>query len=278
MIDFSENLADLADYAFHSAQKRCLDCHGYHALWGYERLSGVNSNDVRTDADILEPLLCTHLPPKGRILIAGAADAGLLAYVAQALSSVAPRISVADRCATPLVVCERYAETHDLPVKTVLADLTKSRLELTCDLAFVHNTLLLQSSNLHAVFLRNIRHALTPDGTLVLVHRVRPINAKVSRLPPGLYADRILNALIARNVVLPESRADFLVRLEALANTKHAWFNAVAGLPDVEAAFAEAGLRVEQRIDHERRRTIPDRDGGEAISMPTYIFVARRRE
>jgi hypothetical protein len=274
-VNIEENLPALAEYGFRLAQENCVGCQGYHALWGYERLAQIKSNSFRTESDLLEPLLTTHLPFEGRILIVGAADAGLLAFVAQATRSRKPRITIVDRCATPLAICRHYAQAHDLPIETVLADLTEETVGVRHDLAFAHNILMLQPLAGHSIFLRNISGALLQDGTFVLVHRVRTSHTKARRLPPEHYASRILNALAAQRVALPESEANFRRRLEAYAEAQHSWSDAVVGLDHVEVAFAEARFRIEKRIDHDRRRTIPDRDGGDAVAMPTHIFVAR---
>ena len=59
-----------------------------------------------------------------RVLIAAAADTGLLATVARAGSGLDPDITVVDRCETPLELCRRYASERSLPVQTQIADLT----------------------------------------------------------------------------------------------------------------------------------------------------------
>jgi SAM-dependent methyltransferase len=276
--DLSENPAELAEHGFRVAQSLCSGCRNYHALWGYERLARVKSNGFETERDILEPLLRRHARQGSHVLIAGAADAGLFAMMAQATRTAMPDITIADRCGTPLSVCRRYAEMHRLAVRTVTTDLTAAPLAATHDLAFAHNVLMLMPLGLHASFLSNIRRSLAPDGIFILVNRVRVRSANTSRLPPTHYATRILEALASRGVALPESEADFRRRLEQYAEEQHSWSDAIVGLEHVETSLAEAGLRIAERIDHFRRTTIPDRDGGQAIPMPTHIFVARRAE
>jgi SAM-dependent methyltransferase len=276
-VDLSEDLAALAQYGFRVAQTSCTSCHEYHALWGFERLSRVKRNSFHTESDLLIPLLRNHLPVCGNLLIAGVADAGLLAFVTQTTRDLKPRITVADRCATPLAVCRRYADTHNLPIDTVLVDLTKTPSRSNYHLVFGHNILMLQPANLHAGFFGNIRDSLAPGGIFLLVHRVRPPNAKASHLPPKHYASSILDALANNGVTIPESEVAFRRRLEAYAEFQHDWSDAVIDRSHVEDALAAAGLEIVERIDHERRRTIPDRDGGQAAPMPTHIFVSRPR-
>src|SRR5215467_4124293 len=110
MADLREDLFQLAEHGFHTAARFCKSCYHYHALWGYERLAGIKSNGFETERDLLEPLLNSELPERGRVLIAGAADAGLLAFTAQTMHNRVGAITVADRCPTPLEVCRRYAQ------------------------------------------------------------------------------------------------------------------------------------------------------------------------
>lgn len=134
---------------------------------------------------------------------------------------------------------------------------------------------MLQPLDRHAAFLANIRLSLRPGGKFILVNRVR--SGKPSNpLPPQHYATRMLEALAARGIALPEPEPDFRKRLESYAQQQHVWSDAIVDLPHVEASLAKAGLRVIHRIDHDRRRTIPDRDGGPPRPMMTHIFVVAR--
>jgi hypothetical protein len=276
MPDLREDLVHLAERGFHGAAAHCKGCYHYHALWGYERLAGIKSNGFETERDLLVPLLNSELAEHGRVLIAGAADAGLLAFVAQATLGRAGAITVADRCPAPLAVCRHYAEAYGLDVATEVKDLTLATVASVHDLAFAHNVLMLQPLEQHPTFLGNIRRGLSPGGKLILVNRVRS-GKPSSQLPPEHYATRTIEALRARGVALPEPEADFRKRLETYAERQHAWSDAVVDLPRVESAFASAGFRILKRIDHDRRRTIPDRDGGPPKPMMTHIFVAARQ-
>jgi hypothetical protein len=158
-------------------------------------------------------------------------------------------------------------------VATEVKDLTLASVSSAHDLAFAHNVLMLQPLERHSVFLANIRRSLAPAGKLILVNRVRS-GKPSSRLPPEHYATRMIEALRARGIALPEPEADFRRRLETYAERQHAWSDAVVDLPHLESAFASAGFRILDRIDHDRRRTIPDRDGGPPKPMMTHIFVA----
>ena len=271
---FEEDLRALAEYAFRYAIEHCRGCKGYHALWVYERLAGVKSNSFETERDLLQPLLLSHTPQRGEILIAGAADSGLLAFTARATFQRRPRITVADRCPTPLAVCRRYAESPGLDVATAHSDLTASSLPARFHLAFAHNVLMMIPLASHAAFLSNIRRSLVPGGTLILVNRVREKLRQVEAGPKPHYASEIMAGLNARGIPFPEPRDEFCGRLSDYSEAQKPWSNAVITLDDVESALAEAGFHIRERIEHDRRRSIPARDGGAPIPMMTYIFIA----
>jgi len=271
--NLAENLGLLAEHAFGISGKACSGCNGYHALWGYERLAGIKNPSFEADRDIVEPLIRAHAGK--RILIAGAADAGLLAMTACAMRAQPVPVTVADRCETPLSVCRTYAKAHGLAVTTAKVDLTQAPLDVRHDLAFAHNILMLIPLKRHLAFLRNIRASLALGGTFVLVNRVRLPKTTAERLPPSHYAQRILEALKRRDVVLPESEAAFRGRLEAYAEAQHVWSDAVVTQDHVEALLKRAGFTVAEQVEHFRRTSIPDRDGGAPTTLPTHIYVAR---
>lgn len=270
---YREDLADLAEYEFRIAQLLCVGCTEYHALWGYGRLAGVTNVGFETERDILERLLAHHTPYHGRFLIAGAADAGLLALGARATRERAPSLTVADRCPTPLAVCRRFARSCNFDVNTVEADLAKEPLAAKCDVVLAHNVLMLQSRGARIDFLRNLRQSMPEAGLLILVNREQSGVAAAS-IASADYASRILDALSARGIVLPEEMTAFRKRLETYAGVRRSWWNAAFRREDVESALAAAGFRIRERIDHERQKTVVIADDGNTTTVTTSIFIA----
>jgi 2-polyprenyl-3-methyl-5-hydroxy-6-metoxy-1,4-benzoquinol methylase len=266
--ELREDLVDLASYAFRLAQENCTQCREYHSIWGYERLAEVKGNTFESERDILGPLIRDRLAQEGRVLIAGAADAGLLAFVMQEARSRAPRITVADVCATPLAVCRRHAQSHGLQIATVQQDLTKDPLATRHDLVFAHNILLHLPPHLWSAFLRNIRLCLDRNGALILVHSMRPQDPAPALPVSTGYAARALAALAARKIELPENEALFRRRLESRVRVYSA-----AGLAHLEACLTEAGFAVARRIDHDRRKVNSGLEGGEVKPVLTHIFI-----
>jgi hypothetical protein len=92
--------------------------------------------------------------------------------------------------------------------------------------------------------------------------------------PPREFADRILETLAARKVPLPEDEAQFRRRLEIYAEARHPREGNAMDFAAVEALLVSAGFRIRERIDHDRRRTIPVWGGDQPAAMATRIFVA----
>ncbi len=272
--NLAEDLSALAEYEFRVAQESCIDCNEYHALFTYTRLVGVNKS-LAPDAEIAASLLAKVSPPNARILIAGAADAGMLALAARATAKQNPTITVADRCATPLAVCRRYGEMKNIHVPTFKVDLNEKSLAGPFDVGFTHNVLLFVPEDRRVDFLANLGRSLGPGGTLVLINRPRQHKrADDGSLKFGNFATEVEKGLAAHGIPLPEEGARFRRRLEAAAAAERARAHVTLTLEQIEESLAAAGFRIVERVDHFRRRTSLARDGGNSETIPTYFFTA----
>jgi SAM-dependent methyltransferase len=270
--NFQEDLLALSEYEFCIAETHCRGCADYHALFGYGRLAGLHDG-INLDEDILAPLLA-RIAPNSKLLIACAADAGLLALTARATAKQKAAITVADRCATPLAVCDRFAQTQNLPIQTIQNDFSQTVLSGTYDLVLAHNVLLFVPETLQVKFLRNIAQSLGSSGTLVLVSRgaaARPGGARSSSFRTH---NKMFVKLVERAIPLPESEQRLRDRLKRLDDGRR---QAVAGLQltreSLEGKLDAAGLAIIERFGHDRRR----HDGGDEV-VPTFFFVASRRQ
>ena len=251
-----ETLGDpdnLAQHQFELAQRLCGTCRDYHANWPYRRLAGVIV-DLEGDAAFLTPVLGRVTPRNGHILISGASDAGTLALVAQSTAGLAPAITVADRCPTPLAVCQRYAETRPISLTTCRADLRHEPIRGLHDVILMHGFLRFVPAAGRPDFFRNLKASLTPAGRLVVVEILPRRTEEQSNAEN--YAQHVIAALKARGVALPEKEEFFRGRLEEdvqRADKRHA---EPANPGDLSQLFEDAGLRVESRTQYERLRPI----------------------
>ena len=269
--DYREDLADLAEYEFRAAQTLCADCAEYHGLWGYGRLAGIN-NGVAMDADIMAPALRRLAFRGARILIAGAADAGLLSLVAEATGDAKPDITIADRCETPLAVCRHYAQAHGLAIATLRTELADGPLEGRYDLILAHNLLLFIPAPVRSALLRNLAQALSDKGRLMLV--VGMASPQQGGTARAQYRDHagLLEALRLRGIPLPEEESEFRRRIASLAEAWRARRAIILDRSAIETSLSAAGLMLVETIEHSRRRTLAGED--EAAPVPTCAFIA----
>lgn len=266
----SEDPVALAEYAFRVAQQHCCDCHEYHAVWGYINLSGVRHGYNR-DREMLQSLFGKLSRPDACILIAGAADDRLLAITAQATRQQRACITVVDRCRTPLLLCRRYADSHDVIAPTSERDLAQTQVTGRYELILVHFTLRFIPQARRAFFLRNLGLSLTAGGRLILVQRNLPAT-RGELATPAAFSAKILRGLSVRGVPLPEDEFRFRRRLETYAEAKHP--RRAMDFPSVEACFATAGFCIRERIDPDRQPTISTWNGEQPTTIFTRIFVA----
>jgi SAM-dependent methyltransferase len=247
MTSFSAQiLADAeADFAF--ALEHCASCADYHATRPYLMLSGARRGAQR-DGEMLAGLLRQYFPVGGSLLIAGSADASLLEYCLDLLGDGLGRVTVADRCPSPLHVAERSAARRGVVIATQVADLTAAAPFGRYDVILAHLILRFLSPEGRLAYLRLMRAMLRPGGRLIVVNgRNRPPGSVNDR------ARRVLDGLTRLGIALPEPEPAFFERLAVVLDPGQA-----DGAPETrmtghrfdyqqfldEGSYAAAGLRV----------------------------------
>jgi hypothetical protein len=259
------NPLELAPYQFRIAQELCTECRDYHALWPYRRLSRMVAG-IELTADIVQDLLQRLTPPQARILIAGSADAGMLALTARATNDMAPTIDVADRCPTPLATCQRYAEMQGFSFTPLRLDIRSSAPPHLYDVIYGDCVLQFVPRPNRVDVLSKLRRALTESGILILVERVRTGAEESSRQRD--HALETLAALAARGIALPEAETSFRRKLDQMANERRARLS-----PESERlmpVLIDAGFHMRALKDDEQQRTgtLPN---GESVTMEIAV-------
>ncbi len=210
---FNEDLRQLAAEAYGIARGRCGSCMNFHVLWPYLRLAKASGGDV--DEPLFRGALIRLLSGRNqKILIAGAADTGLLAVVARAADS-SPEIIVVDRCDTPLELCRRFAGHWSLPVKTLHVDLAQLNVTTTADVVVAHSLLQFIPADRRLDVLSRLRQSLLPGGRLVIVFRTSArIEGSLLQEYRESYSRHLIETLEKMNIVLPEGRDDFRRRVD----------------------------------------------------------------
>jgi hypothetical protein len=190
----------------------------------------------------------------GRILIAGAADAGMLALTANATKNLHPQIDVADRCPTPLAVCRRYAEAQGFPVGALHVDLADRWPPHRYDAVFADCVLQFVPREAHVGFLRRLRETMNRRSVLILVERLR--TPKPGSPPRRDRAAELVAALAENGIPLPEDEATFVQRLNGMLSARQTRFADFSAADELPSRVVQAGFRLKTLGDDERQRTV----------------------
>jgi SAM-dependent methyltransferase len=209
-----EDLPGLAKLSFRLSTGCQPACRDYHATWTYRRIIG-SVGGLEADRAALLPLIRAigSAPDTRRWLLAGSADAGLIATVAAGLAQPeTAELTLIDRCPTPLAVCTAYAQAAGLRLETHAADLLDFQPPKPFDVIIAHSVLGFFAPERQRDLLAHLKRGLRADGHFVLCTRWGSLAPD-----PEAREQRVLKALAAALAKgafrLPEPRADFERRL-----------------------------------------------------------------
>jgi hypothetical protein len=275
---FAEDIPRLAAEAFGLAGELCGACRDFHALWPYIRLSRA-SGAAEGSRAVIEPLLTTHFRQgRRRVLIGGAADTGLLAFVARVGADHGISIKVVDRCDTPLELCRRFARRWSLAIETEQRDLAEFDGNGRFDLIFVHSLLQFIAAARRPMLAERMHSALGPDGRLIMLFRAsrRIAGELVSEYREG-YVDWILEELERRMVPLPEPRQAFALRLGAYAQAHEAREGETGDPGEVVALLEAAGFDIVSLTPVDPQLSTSFERFGSKLSKQRYVVEAKPR-
>jgi hypothetical protein len=113
------------------------------------------------------------------IVIAGAADTGILATCAHATAMMGDaihsrcRFTVLDRCRSPLALCDEFAERHALTMRSVQEDLLSGSEQFAADLIMSHSFLRFIDRAKQIALLRRFGTWLKPRGRIMISQSLR---------------------------------------------------------------------------------------------------------
>lgn len=273
---FTEDLRQLAAEACDIARHLCGSCENFHLLWPYLRLAKASGGDV--DEQLFRTALNRMLSGSDqKVLIAGAADTGLLAVVARAASSD-PGIVVLDRCATPLELCRRFSNRWLLPVKTLQMDLVALDVRATFDVVVAHSLLQFILPDRRVDVLSRLRRSLRPGGRLLIVFRTSArIEGSLLREYRETYSKNLIERMEEMNIPLPEQREDFRRRVDEYSEERRTREGAHQNRADVEQLIETAGFSIEELTSIEANLSAPFRQFNAKIDKQRFLMVAKPR-
>lgn len=176
-----EDLFVNAERVLRFAPTLCRGCQDYHIRTVLHRTARFPKG-IKVDRpeiiSTLQPLLQARSGQVLNLLIAGAADTGILSTCAHAAAKLGGdtlgniHFVVADRCATPLALCAAYAEEHDLKLRTEVCDFLREDFADEFDIAVLHSVLRFLQPSDQVLLLTKLKQRMKPGGVILISHRL----------------------------------------------------------------------------------------------------------
>ncbi len=244
-----EPLLLLAGVARAAAPVLCEGCAPYHGLIEDLRLVDLIDAPRRFGdffRDALDPLAKRS---RARVLVAGAADGGLLSLVLSACERAGSEgaVTVIDRCPTALLLNRVMADHERARIATLKADVTVDPPAGPFDAIVTDSMLTLLSHDGRARALAGWRASLAPGGRLITTLRIEPeadgTAESVDEEARAAFAAMARSAAEVRAPLLELTPAELEARAHTFAGSVKV--SPVASVPELEALLREAGLEIE---------------------------------
>jgi hypothetical protein len=198
---------------------------------------------------ILLPLLSRLISDRTQLLVAGAADAGLLSMIGRALSEHVPDVTVLDHCRAPLQIVDDFARERQLPCTTLLADLVELEASSRWDVVLLHYTLLFIEPLQRGNVLRRLASALRPGGTLVCVIQTYPAEGSSpgTKSPSKLVKD-FRERIDRAELDLPLDGAELDARIGDYVAASLDRKGSVPTVDEIKEHLSEAGVLLEEEL------------------------------
>ena len=279
--DLSANLREVSAIA----TAHCPGCGDYHIAHCAKRLTGRSvwphggrESLLNTLRPIVDGLAARNSAPVD-IVVAACADTAVVSTAAHTVYRAGPafldrsRFFVADRCPTPLRLCENYGLRHGLAIGTEAMDLTGQCREVPADLILLHNFLSYVPEESHAKLLQNLSSWLKPGARIVIWNNlVTDANRDLFHLFLRMQIEDV-KAMIDR-IEIGESKESLIDRLERTFARARQSTHRVADTETVTALLATAGLDVLSTEEMFPLGLLPDPS---AVSFPCATIVAGKK-
>lgn len=156
---------------------RCSDA--WHFIWSLLKVSGFR-RAIYHQQPLIKRIIQKHIKSDARVLIAGAADTGLLHVLRTSQPGNSYDCSVVDSCGAPLYSNSLYAESHAIQVSTIQKNLIDLETDDQWDLIVAHTTLVMSGSDSRKKILRNFNKWLSLSGIVVFHMRYLVNNVDMS--------------------------------------------------------------------------------------------------
>lgn len=279
-----EDLAAAARVALDLAERHCgtgeAGCRWYHASWPVLRALGA-VNSPGSDDDFFLRAIAAEMDGGARsVLVSGAADAGMLARVGSCLAGRRDvRITVLDRCRTPLEHSLLHAKRFGFAIDVVQADILDFATSRRFDLICTHSFLTFFSAADRRRLVARWHELLKPGGCVITAQRVRPGEKEEITRFPAEDTERLASA--AEKLAETQGAAIGIdaasARALAEAYGLHHHTHLIASAQSLECLFVEAGFELEELAPPSMERRRMDLSGAPSNAESCRWRILARR-
>ena len=287
-MDVEEPLAESAPLARQLAPTWCRmdprtggNCAWFHGFWQYLRLLELIATPKHHTAFYGAALgAAARSPDVKRVLVAGAADYGMLAQVIAAFRHYGnePEVTVSDVCETPLRLNEWYAGRVGCPITTNRCDMLEYPAGRPFDVVCTHSFLGEFPPCQRLDLVRKWHEVLRPGGVVVTVKRIRP---DAGSEPIRFTADqaRAFEARVreaARSAALPGVTAQELADdAKTYAERSHTW--PLKSREEIAGLFEQSSFRVDRLDCSPVASAAAGASGPTALGGAPYVQIVATR-
>ena len=239
------------------AETSCVDCGDFH-LRSVLRRVDIATNEKTGDLEEFNAVTLLALQrlsqalPMMRVGIVGSTDTGLLANLLSLADGIGGSalvhkldIELMDRCATPLAICQAFADRCSVSIKTRQSDFLEISRRDQFDLILMHGVVPFFPADRRQDYLKHIAGWLSEEGILISSTHLGTKPYQNTDTVRTQMAIESLRELAKNRLILDASTLDGLVkRLEKGSETRSV---ETTVFPDIESAveaYTAASLEV----------------------------------
>lgn len=257
-------------------------CDWYHGAWPMLRLIGTVSG-AKGDEAFFQAMFSKQARSVGcdRVLIAGAADYGILEQVLTAFrrDGVEPRVTVVDQCQTALKLNRWYADQMGADIETCQSDILCFSSDEPFDLVTTHSILSFIPQDQHLALFGNWRRLLRKGGRLIISQAVRPkyrgtAVRRFSAEEVEVFVQRALDDASRNGAALHFPESELAALAQRFARNKFAYV--VSELTALEQGLQHGGFMIESLTDVNRALLGHKSASPDAETTMTNAYIVAR--
>jgi hypothetical protein len=235
----------------------CVDCRDFHLRSVLRRLhvpANKKTGDLAAFNEATRAAV-QHLSDTLailRIAIVGSTDTGILANLLTIAQEIGGddlegrmEITLMDQCATPLIICQAYAERCGVPLNTLKSDFLNCRPAGQFDFILMHGVVPFFPAHKRHDYLRHIASWLSAEGMLISsTHLGTKPYQNTDAVRTQMAIGNLKDLARQTSVLDDQMLASLIQRLEASCETHSTETTVFADVESANAAYEAAALNI----------------------------------